>query len=380
MEAYLDNSATTRAYPEVGDLVYKVMCQDYGNPSSMHRKGVDAEHYVKEAKETIAKVLKVNAKDIYFTSGGTESDNWVIKNFGLSTDIRRIITSEIEHHAVLNACKHMEEMGASLVLLPVTNTGLVKSETLAKCFELGDASVASCETTLVSIMLANNEIGTIQNIKELSEIAHRNGAYFHTDAVQAVGHIPIDVKELGVDFLSASAHKFNGPKGSGFLYARNGSVLQPLNDGGAQERGMRAGTENVASIVGMAVALKNNVIHIEDNASRLSGFEAKLEKQLLDHGISFIRNGDGNHIPGSMSLSFADQEGEMLLHRLDLMKICVSTGSACDSVNTQISHVLKAIHLDERIAEGTIRISLGKNNSEEEITSIADAIAKIINS
>ena len=262
----------------------------------------------------------------------------------------------------------------------ITNTGLVKSETLAKCFELGDASVASCETTLVSIMLANNEIGTIQNIKELSEIAHRNGAYFHTDAVQAVGHIPIDVKELGVDFLSASAHKFNGPKGIGFLYARNGSVLQPLNDGGAQERGMRAGTENVASIVGMAVALKNNVIHIEDNASRLSGFEAKLEKQLLDHGISFIRNGDGNHIPGSMSLSFADQEGEMLLHRLDLMKICVSTGSACDSVNTQISHVLKAIHLDERIAEGTIRISLGKNNSEEEITSIADAIAKIINS
>lgn len=377
---YADNAATTKLDIEAFEAMKPFLLEEYGNASQPYFFSKKAKMALKDARKQIARCINAEPEEIFFTSGGTESDNWVIKNFGLSTDIRRIITSEIEHHAVLNACKHMEEMGVSLVLLPVTNTGLVKSETLAKCFELGDASVASCETTLVSIMLANNEIGTIQNIKELSEIAHRNGAYFHTDAVQAVGHIPIDVKELGVDFLSASAHKFNGPKGIGFLYARNGSVLQPLNDGGAQERGMRAGTENVASIVGMAVALKNNVIHIEDNASRLSGFEAKLEKQLLDHGISFIRNGDGNHIPGSMSLSFADQEGEMLLHRLDLMKICVSTGSACDSVNTQISHVLKAIHLDERIAKGTIRISLGKNNSEEEITSIADAIAKIINS
>lgn len=380
MMIYADNAATTKLDIEAFEAMKPFLLEEYGNASQPYFFSKKAKMALKDARNQIARCINAEPEEIYFTSGGTESDNWVIKNFGLPTDIRRIITSEIEHHAVLNACKHMEKMGASLTYIPVTNTGLVKSETLKSCFEREDDLVASSETTLVSIMLANNEIGTIQNIKELSEIAHKHGAYFHTDAVQAVGHIPIDVKELGVDFLSASAHKFNGPKGIGFLYVRNGSLIQPLNDGGAQEKGMRAGTENVASIVGMAAALEKNVISMKENASKLLTLEAILGKKLLDYGVSFIRNGDVNHIPGNMSLSFIDQDGEMLLHRLDLMKICVSTGSACDSVNTQISHVLKAIHLDESIAEGTIRISLGKNNSEEEISAITNAIAKIINS
>lgn len=375
---YADNAATTKLDIDAFEAMKPFLLEEYGNASQPYSFSKKAKMALKDARKKIARCINAEPEEIFFTSGGTESDNWVIKNFGLSTDIRRIITSEIEHHAVLNACKHMEEMGTSLTYLPVTNTGIVTRETLEECFKRGEASVALDVTTLVSVMLANNEIGTIQNIKELSEIAHKYGAYFHTDAVQAVGHIPIDVKELGIDFLSASAHKFNGPKGIGFLYMRNGSLLQPLNDGGAQERGLRAGTENVAAIVGMATALEKNVLHLEDNASKLLAFEYMLEKQLLDQGISFIRNGDVNHIPGNMSLSFIDQDGEMLLHRLDLMKICVSTGSACDSVNTQISHVLKAIHLDERVAEGTIRISLGKNNSEEEIKNIVKAIVQII--
>lgn len=377
---YADNAATTKLDIEAFEAMKPFLLEEYGNASQPYFFSKKAKMALKDARKQIARCINAEPEEIFFTSGGTESDNWVIKNFGLSTDIRRIITSEIEHHAVLNACKHMEENGISVIYLPVTNTGLINSEMLEKCFDGGDVPVASCESILVSIMLANNEIGTIQNIKKLAEIAHKHGAYFHTDAVQAVGHIPIDVKELGVDFLSASAHKFNGPKGIGFLYVRKGSLLQPLHDGGAQEKGMRAGTENVAAIVGMATALEKNVIHMGDNASRISALEAILEDQLIDHGISFIRNGDTNHIPGNMSLSFINQDGEMLLHRLDLMKICVSTGSACDNVNTQISHVLKAIHLNERVAEGTIRISLGKNNTEEEIRHIVEAIAQIINS
>lgn len=376
---YADNAATTKLDIEAFEAMKPFLLEEYGNASQPYFFSKRAKLALKNARKQIAHCINAEPEEIYFTSGGTESDNWVIKNVGFSTDIRRIFVSEIEHHAILNACKHMEELGAYVKYLPVTDTGLLRAETLEKCFDRGDEPVASSETTLVSIMLANNEIGTIQNIKELAEVAHKHGAYFHTDAVQGVGHMPIDVEQLGVDFLSASAHKFNGPKGVGFLYARNGALLQPLNDGGAQERGMRAGTENIAAIVGMAMALENNVLHLEENASKISALEGLLEKGLRERNIDFVRNGDLNHIPGNLSLSFPGQDGEMLLHRLDLMKICVSTGSACDSVNTQISHVLKAIHLDEHVAEGTIRLSLGKYNTEEEMKIIAKAIAEIIN-
>ncbi|WP_294379087.1 cysteine desulfurase family protein [uncultured Clostridium sp.] len=236
-------------------------------------------------------------------------------------------------------------------------------------------TIATCESTLVSVMLANNEIGTIQPIEELSEIAREYGAKFHTDAVQAVGHIPIDVKKMGVSMLSASAHKFNGPKGIGFLYSTGG--IPNLIDGGAQEKGHRAGTENVAAIVGMAVALEKNCLEMKANTEKILGLEQLLINKLDASGLDYIRNGV-NQLPGNISLSFANAEGEMLLHRMDLKKICISTGSACDSVNTQVSHVIKAIGVPEKYAKGTIRISLGKNNSEEEVLKIADTLIQIL--
>ena len=239
-------------------------------------------------------------------------------------------------------------------------------------------SVISSRTLLVSIMLANNEIGSIQPIKELSSIAHQHGALFHTDAVQGVGHIPVDVQDLAIDMLSASAHKFNGPKGVGFLFIKRGTSINPYADGGAQERGVRAGTENVAGIVAMAAALKNNCENMASNAERSRILEKELIDTLRSHDIKFKRNGAELHIPGNVSLSFPDQEGEMLLHRLDLMGICISTGSACDSQNTQISHVLEAIHLEPKYALGTIRVSFGANNSLGDGRMVGEAIAKIL--
>ena len=228
-------------------------------------------------------------------------------------------------------------------------------------------------------MFANNEIGTIQPIKELARVAHSKGALFHTDAVQAIGHVPIDVKELDVDLLSASAHKFNGPKGIGFLYIKDGVKTEPYLDGGSQEYSMRAGTENVASIVGMAYALQNNCQQIESNTVHLNGLTEVIVNKLSENGnIDFLKNGGHNTLPGVISLSFNGANGEAMLHRLDLRGICVSTGSACDSVNTNISHVLKAIELDEKYAKGTIRISLGKRNNAEDADYIANEIIKIV--
>ena len=227
-------------------------------------------------------------------------------------------------------------------------------------------------------MFANNEIGTIEPIKELCEIAHRNGALFHTDAVQAVGHVQIDVKDLGVDMLSASAHKFNGPKGIGFLYVKKGTPICSYASGGAQEFGMRAGTENVASIVGMAVALKKNCDKLTDNIRHIENLESQLLDNLSSSGLDFVRNGSPYHIPGNISLSFKNANGEALLHRLDLMGVCVSTGAACDTVNTQISHVLHAINADPDYARGTIRISLSSKNTLSEVETICDHIVRIV--
>ena len=239
-------------------------------------------------------------------------------------------------------------------------------------------SVIDDNTGLVSIMFSNNEIGTIEPIKELAAVAHQHGSLFHTDAVQAVGHISIDVKELGVDMLSASAHKFNGPKGIGFLYVKKGTQIKPFNDGGSQEFGMRAGTENVASIVGMATALEKNANLIDQNEKYLLQLEARLVNILDRSGIDYVRNGAAKHVPGNMSLSFNGKDGEALLHRLDLQGICVSTGSACDSKNTQISHVLKAIELEEKYAKGTIRVSLGKDNTKEDVDKIGNVLLSML--
>lgn len=366
---YADNAATTRLDASVFDAMKPFLLEEYGNPSQPYSLSRAPKKAIKDARETIASCIGASPEEIFFTSGGTESDNWAIKgNAFCDVDKRATITSSIEHHAVLNSCRAIERLGFPVVYLTPTDDGIITPDALR--------SVITNRTRLVSVMFANNEIGTIQPIKNLSLIAHEYGALFHTDAVQAVGHVAIDVKELGVDMLSASAHKFNGPKGVGFLYIRKGTQIAPLNDGGAQERGFRAGTENVSAIVGMAVALKNNCKSINENSKHIFNLENALLEGL--RGLNYIRNGSDNHIPGNISLSFKDSDGEMILHRLDLAGICVSTGSACDSVNTQISHVLKAIRLDENLAKGTIRISLGKDNTEDDVAAIINAIKKIV--
>lgn len=369
---YADNAATTKLDIEAFEAMKPYLLEQYSNASQPYSFARSAKRALKIARETIASCINAEPEEIYFTSGGSESDNWAIKSsmYG-SVDKKELLTTQIEHHAILHTAATVKRMGYEVRLLPVTATGTITPEIMKKYI--------TDSTKLVSVMFANNEIGSIQPIKELATIAHEYGAIFHTDAVQAVGHIPIDVKELGVDMLSASAHKFNGPKGVGFLWVKKGILLEPYMDGGKQERGMRSGTENIAGIVGMAVALKNNCNTMNSNCSYLKKLEAILLEKLQNKNIDFIRNGSEFRIPGNISLSFKGFEGEMLLHRLDFKGICVSTGSACDSQNTQISHVLKAINLQKDYALGTIRISLSKANSIEDVQQIANAIVSIIN-
>lgn len=320
---------------------------------------------MKNSREIIAQCIGAQPEEIFFTSGGTESNNWAIKGIAFSDPVKHaFITSVIEHHAILRPCADIERMGHPVSYLPVDYTGTVNIETLAENI--------NSDTRLVSVMTANNEIGSVQDIPALAAIAHSCGAIFHTDAVQAVGHIEIDVNLLGVDMLSASAHKFNGPKGIGFLYVRKGTPLMSYASGGGQEHHMRAGTENVASIVGMATALKKNVATMKDTASHLALLENRLLVGLSNANIRFTRNGSEVHIPGNISLSFPGYSGEAILHRLDLMGICVSTGSACNSQETQISHVLQAIGLKPELAKGTIRLSFGRNNSENDVDIIIE--------
>lgn len=368
---YADNAATTKLDIDAFEAMKPYFLEEYGNASQPYLFARSAKAGLKEARQTIASCINADPEEIYFTSGGTESDNWAIKGTAFSDMFKRVtITSAIEHHAVLHACKAIERLGYPVDYLMPECDGTIKPETLK--------GIITNRTSLVSIMLANNEIGTIQPVKELAKVAHSHDSLFHTDAVQCLGHIHIDVRDLGIDMLSASAHKFNGPKGVGFLYIRKGTPIVQLSDGGSQEFGMRGGTENIAGIVGMSIALKKNCEHIIVNSSHLEALEEKLIAVLDAAGVDYVRNGATAHIPGSMSLSFRGFDGESILHRLDLMKICVSTGSACDSKNMQISHVLQAIGLDENYAKGTIRVSLGKDNTEEEINQIANSIIKIV--
>lgn len=368
---YADNAATTKLDIDAFEAMKPFLLEAYGNASQPYSFAQIAKRAVKNARETIAKCIGALPEEIYFTSGGTESNNWVIKSSVSSYSKKQtIITSQIEHHAILHACTAIESLGYPVIYLPVTNTGEVLPETL-------EDSISE-NTKLVSVMFANNEIGSVQPIKKLVQITHRHGALFHTDAVQAVGHIKLDVHELGVDFLSASAHKFNGPKGVGFLYIRKGVNIPPYIDGGSQEFGLRAGTENVAGIVGMATALEKNCANIDKTAKHLHELETHLIGFLQKNDIEYVRNGSANRTPGNISLSFKNANGEGILHRLDLMGICVSTGSACDSKNTQVSHVLRAITLDDEYANGTIRISLGPNNTLEEVERIATCLIKIL--
>ena len=296
---YLDHAATTAARPEVVEAMLPYFTEKYGNPSSIYSLGSETKAAITHAREIMAKSIGTTSENIYFTAGGSESDNWalVATAEAYASKGKHIITSKIEHHAILRPCADIERMGHPVSYLPVDYTGTVNIETLEENI--------NSDTRLVSIMTANNEIGSIQNISALAAIAHSCGAIFHTDAVQAVGHIEIDVNSLGVDMLSASAHKFNGPKGIGFLYVRKGTPLMPYASGGGQEHNMRAGTENVASIVGMATALKKNVAAMKDTASHLALLENRLLVGLSNANIRFLRNGSGMHIPGILSLSFA---------------------------------------------------------------------------
>lgn len=374
---YADNAATTKLNINAFEAMKPFLLESYANPSQPYSFSRKARRALIDARQIIAQCINAEENEIYFTSGGTESDNWAIKNFSSQSDRRFIVTSPIEHHAVLNACKQTA-YNSEHFILSVDNKGVVDLHSLECALSELRKSRNICENTLVSVMLANNEIGTIEPVKKLCELAHEYGAIFHTDAVQAVGHIPIDVKDLGIDMLSASAHKFNGTKGVGFLYIRKGySIICPFHSGGMQENGMRAGTENVAGIVAMAYALKENYNKINENTKHLKLLETELINELNTNKIDFIRNGI-NQLPGNLSLSFKGVLGETLLHRLDLKGICISTGSACDSQSQKASHVIEAIKIPDEYKYGTIRISLGSENTLDEVRFIASSISSII--
>ena len=371
---YADNAATTQLDPAALDAMLPFLRDSYGNPSSLYSFSRSAKKALQEARNTIAECIGALPEEIIFTSGGSESDNWAIKNFAFATpqNKRQILTTPIEHHAILNSC-------AEAVRLFGCSTGCVAVDKFGT-IDIDDFRAKLSEnTTGVSIMLANNEVGTIQDIKTLAAIAHDHNTLFHTDAVQAIGHIPVNVQELGVDMLSASAHKFNGPKGIGFLFAKRGTPLVSFVNGGQQEFAHRAGTENVASIVGMATALKNNCSQMHENTLKLQKMET-LFKEIISESISnVVFNGDPvHHLPGLISLSIPGASGESLLHILDLKGIAVSTGAACNSKDTEISHVLKAMNHPEDLAKGTLRVSFGKYNTLEDAEKMADAIIQCI--
>lgn len=376
---YADNAATTQLDMESFEAMKPYLLEKYGNSSQPYSFSRASKVALNNARREIAKIINADEDEIFFTSGGSESDNWALKCFGTKGVKKNIITSKIEHHAILNTCKELEHYnGTEVYYLNVDKKGVVDINELEIILSKKKKHIIHGETTLVSIMLANNEIGTIEPIKQLADISHAYGAYFHTDAVQAVGHISIDVKDLGVDMLSASAHKFNGPKGIGFLYVKKGTSMYSLINGGSQENGMRGGTENIAAIVGMAVALKNNVVNMKENQKKLKYLEKSFIDTLQSLGIDFIKNGSNNNLPGLVNISIKKASGEMLLHRLDLKGCCISTGSACDSVNTQISHVIRSICIPMDYAEGTIRVSFGKYNSPRDGQILALNIYNII--
>ena len=366
---YADNAATTR----LDEFAMEKMCQClevYGNASQPYSFSRESKMILKEARAIIAECIGAKENEVFFTSGGTESDNWVIKEYVASKRFNcHIITTEMEHHAVLDSVKSVESLGTDVSYVGVDSTALINREEYSQVLADGG---------LVSVMYSNNEVGTLQPIRELCTEAHKKHYLFHTDAVQAVGHIEINVGELGVDFLSASAHKFNGPKGIGFLYIKEGVSLPRFMCGGSQEFGLRAGTENIPAIAAMAVALSNNCKDLHDNQLKLKRLEKSFFAELDALNIKYIRNGSTNHLPGSISVSFPGIDGEALLHRLDLKKIYVSIGAACDSKRTQISHVLSAMKIPFDIAKSTIRVSFGKYNSELDGKMIAKSISEII--
>ncbi|MBR4335242.1 MAG: aminotransferase class V-fold PLP-dependent enzyme, partial [Clostridia bacterium] len=368
MFIYADNAATTKMSRAAVEAMTPYLCECYGNPSSLYALGQRAKDAVEAAREKIARLIGAEPREITFTSGGSEADNQAILSaaaVGAKAGKRHIVSDAIEHHAVLHTLKKLEREGFEVTLLPVTPTGIVEPSAV-------EGAIRE-DTCLVTVMAANNEIGTIQPIEEIGEICRRRGVPFHTDAVQAVGHIPLDVRTIGCDLLSASAHKFHGSKGVGFLYARRGTKLVSLIEGGAQERNKRAGTENVAGIVAMAAALEEAVGAIPENAARLVPLRDRLIAGLARIPHAALNGDPARRLPSNVNFCFEGIEGESLLLLLDDRGIAASSGSACTSGSLDPSHVLLAIGRPHGVAHGSLRLSLGEDATEDQIDYMIEA-------
>lgn len=370
---YFDNAATTPVRKEVLDTILPYFTTNFGNPSSIYKIGQKNKKALEIAREQVAAALNAKPEEIYFTGGGSESDNWALAGVceALKNKGNHIITTQIEHHAILHKCKHLEEQGFEVTYLPVDEFGLV-------CLEDLKNSVKP-ETILISVMAANNEIGTIQPIAEIGEFAKEKGIIFHTDAVQAVGHVPLDVKKLNIDLLSLSAHKLGAPKGVGALYIKKGTKIKQLIHGGGQERNRRAGTENIAGIVGLGKAIELSMNEMDEEVARLTALRDKLTNGILEKIPHAKLNGHPEkRLPGNVNISFQFIEGESILMLLDMNNICASSGSACTSGSLDPSHVLLATGLKHEEAHGSLRLSLGYENTEEEVDFVLEKLPPII--
>ena len=373
MFVYADNAATTCVSKTALDAMMPYLTDQYGNPSSLYALGQRAKEALDESRETIARYINADPKEIYFTSGGSEADNQAIVSaarMGARKGRKHIISTQFEHHAVLHTLSRLEKEGYEVTLLDPHSDGVIRLEDVENA--LRD------DTCLVTIMFANNEIGTVQPIAEIGALCRERKVPFHTDAVQAAGHMPIDVKAMNIDMLSMSGHKFHAPKGVGVLYARRGTVLTNIIDGGAQERGKRAGTENVAGIVAMAAALKESCDNMEENTAKIIPMRDKLFAELSKIPHSKINGSLEHHVPGTVNMCFEGIEGESLLLMLDDQGICASSGSACTSGSLDPSHVLLSIGLPHEVAHGSLRLSIGEYNTMEQIDHIVEVVPKVV--
>lgn len=373
MFVYADNAATTAVSKTALDAMMPYLTDYYGNPSSLYAFAQKAKEALEEARATVASIIGAEPREIYFTSGGSEADNQAIVSmakFGALKGKKHLISTKFEHHAVLHTLKALEKQGFEVTLLDVHEDGIVRLEDL-------EAAIRE-DTALVTIMFANNEIGTIQPIKEIGELCRSKGIPFHTDAVQAMGHIPVNVKEMNIDLLSMSGHKFHAPKGVGVLYAKRGLPLFNIIEGGAQERGKRAGTENIPGIVALAAALKESVEHMEENTAKIIPMRDKLFAELSKIPHSKINGSLEHHVPGTVNMCFEGIEGESLLLLLDSKGICASSGSACTSGSLDPSHVLLSIGLPHEVAHGSLRLSIGEYNTMEEIDHIIESVPPVV--
>ena len=373
MFVYADNAATTAVSKTALDAMMPYLTDYYGNPSSLYAFAQKAKEALEEARATVASIIGAEPREIYFTSGGSEADNQAIVSmakFGALKGKKHLISTKFEHHAVLHTLKALEKQGFEVTLLDVHEDGIVRLEDL-------EAAIRE-DTALVTIMFANNEIGTIQPIKEIGELCRSKGIPFHTDAVQAIGHIPVNVKEMNIDLLSMSGHKFHAPKGVGVLYAKRGLPLFNIIEGGAQERGKRAGTENIPGIVALAAALKESVEHMEENTAKIIPMRDKLFAELSKIPHSKINGSLEHHVPGTVNMCFEGIEGESLLLLLDSKGICASSGSACTSGSLDPSHVLLSIGLPHEVAHGPLRLSIGEYNTMEEIDHIIESVPPVV--